>query len=270
MPDERVPQTNTTPDPLSDEGLGLSKPDEQSGTTDGVQSSPDSQGDGQDGAQTPDFGGLPFKSMDEMVKGHKNLQTAYRDTRTKLYQMEQYLQSIAPQLEALRQPKGGAPEPVDIPKFLEEFIQQGPAAISRIAGKDIDNRLQTQLGPVMAQIQKLQNDREIDRYMGEHPEINSEDEDALLEIIYATPWIQRLNGTVSEKLDAALGALLRKDPTHFSSRATQAKTDNSRDLNAMKQSAGMVGTKAGTRQKAAKDEFDEVLEQDTASRARWR
>lgn len=264
MPDERGSVTNTSGEELfTDEALGLNGAgsDPQAG----VQSSPNSDKDVQ---EPPDFGGLPFKSVEDFVKGHKSLQDEYRRSREDLFKMQEYLRAIAPMLERLNQAPQAGPkeEEPDIPKFLEDFIQSGPKAVEGIAGKHFDQRWKAfekeQLTPLQERLDKLERKEQIDLFMQENPSLNSDDEDALLDVIRTTPWLRNMNASAYEKLEAALGQLLKKEPTRFSSRKDGERQAVNQGWSSMKTAASSVGPKAGSRPKEPKDEFDEVLDLD--------
>jgi hypothetical protein len=52
-----------------------------------------------------DFGGLPFKELNEFVGAHKSLQDAYRTSRTELYQVKQQLSQILPLIQQWQKEK---------------------------------------------------------------------------------------------------------------------------------------------------------------------
>ncbi len=268
MPDiERSPNANTEGDAgFSDAALGVESTPE-------VQSPQGATGE-EGGQEVQNFEGLPFKSTQEFVKGHKSLQEEYRKSRDEIYQLQNYLRQVAPMLAQLQQ--GSRKEdPFDIPKFLESFIQGPDKAIDSRADRRIEARLKDftdrQFAPLQMELNKLRTEKEIDRFMGDHPEINSDDENALLDVFRATPWLRNMQGSISEKLDAALMVLSRKEPTRFSGRQDADRAAASRNLTSMKQSASSIGAKGGAKAKPGpKDEFDEVLEADASRRALWR
>lgn len=270
MAEKEVVATNSPDDLFSDEALGLSDVPEEKEVTDGEQSSPTSTGEGEVKEEKPTFGGLPFKSQDEFIRSHKSLQESYRQSREEIYRLKEMIQQFKPLLEQVQKGQVQPQPEVDIPTFLEDFLKTGPKAIEQVAGKTLEDRWkkfeQEHFSGLRQEVQKLRDERQIDRFLADHPEVKDEDEDALIDIVRATPWIRKMDASLYEKLEAAYDRLTRKEPTRFSSRSGK----ESQTLTSMKQAASSVGTKAGTRQRAAKDEFDEVLERDNQSRALWR
>lgn len=271
---------NTDASDLSDAALGV--PEVGVDLDVDVQSQANSNeelGDEEVGVEAkPDLGGLPFKNIPDFVSGHKSLQESYRSAKTELYQLQEQMRQIAPLLQKLQSGQGVAPqveEAVDIPKFLETFITTGPKAIQGLADKAIEAKFkefqERSLGPLQLELARMKGEKEIDKFISDNPELDDSDEEALMDIVRGTPWISKMQGTVGEKLDAALSVLTRKEPSRWSTRAeAKPRQSAASAVASMKQSASTIGVKAGTRQRALKDEFDEVLDINSSERNAWR
>ncbi len=265
MADSKVPIVTDTEVDLSDEGLGI---DASASPEPEVAAAPEVQAP----AAPADFGG--FKSSDELIKAHKDLQGLYQKSRNDFYQMQEQLRQLTPIVQEYQKSKQAPPpkeEEFDIPRFLETFINGPDKAINSIAGKHFEAQLkkfaEDQLTPLQRELEQMRNEKAVDRFMSEHSELTAEDEDALLNVIRETPWIQGI-AAVSDKLDAAYSMLLRKEPTRFSERSEA--TPQRQGLQQIKQAASSMGAKAGTRARQNKDEFDEVLDLDREQSALWR
>jgi len=257
-------ETNATEvDPLSDQGLEVGSPENDAST--GDEGSPEgAQSDPVDGQQrdvvTPDFGGLPFKEISELVNAHKSLQGSYTKSRQELFNLQRQMEQITPilrQWQAEKQKAQTPQEKVDIPKFLETFIEKGPDALTPLIEKMVEARLgnfQGQLlSPIQQELNQIRTNSSVDKFMATHPEVTDADEDAIIEIMQENPWLEQIQ-SLPNRLEMAYNMLLRKEPQRFASRNA-----NSAALNDMKSAASNVGTKSGSRGRVGKDEFDDVL-----------
>jgi hypothetical protein len=161
---------------------------------------------------------------------------------------------------------------VNIPKFLEAFIEGPDKAIAGIVDKIVKEQLgqfqQTQLTPVQQQFWQMQKDASVDRFLSEHREVTDAGEEKIIEVMQENPWIQQEIKSIPKQLSVAYALAVQQHPDVFTKKEVEAAAAGVESLRDMKASASGVGTKGGTRAtRQVRDEFDDVLSD--GGRTRW-
>lgn len=229
---------------------------------------PPTSGDGSQGSPDPvnEFEGLPFQDFAALKEGYKNLQRSYTQERIGSLEMAKRLKELEAATKATTPTtKAEAAEKQDTLARIKALLEDPDAVLDQRI-----KPLETRLNELSKDNLALKREKELNSFYKDVEDagfgkLTDEDEQELLLIIRQSPWLA--SAPLTHQLTTALNALLRREPTRFTSRSTAPK--DSKDLTAAKRAAG-VAPKGGSKASAgAKDEFDDVLDLDRAEKAKW-
>jgi hypothetical protein len=195
-----------------------------------------------------DLGGLPFKSIPDFVKAHKELQGTFTKTSERVKELESTLSRVLqllPRQEAAAAKAGIAEDPK---AFLEAFLENPINALNTLIQRAMNSEYSSKVGPALEQVRMDRINAQVDHFLGQHPELQEEDQDKLLKIMDDYPEIARKDNPMERYY-----RILVADHPEIKERAGIP-------LKTAKQAASLGGKKATVSKSASTDPFDEVLE----------
>lgn len=206
--------------------------------------------------ETPEFkfGDLPFKSLEEAVAGHKNLQRQFSADREKLKRLDK-LEQILPQL--LSRLKGTPEAELEDPEeTIKAWLTSPGKVMSSIVKRELDRLFPERMKPYEQKINDFEVDRELSNFKNAHPEYNDELEAQLESVFDANPDFFGYKN----RLERAYESIIARDPEAHLARIKASKAVIERDTEAARGAAGLGGKKSSTSTvRKPTDEFDDVL-----------
>ena len=277
-------EDNYTGDPAGDPLTDAPAPEDNSqpvaqpgeGGTDVTTGEPEVSGDPQ--SQRSGDGnieGTPFKDQASLAKGYKDIQrlVAGKDRQLERGQAEiaQLKQQLEVAIKTIQQvygdkTKANVPAIPQGDEFWRAFSKDPIALISQIikeqAGslvQDPLNKTGQRLDTLESKLTKAERRDLVNTFIADHPELTQEEEDEMVEILNAKPWLKEQEGGLDMAYDAVLASKYRSGT---------ARKEASDAVAGAKNVAGLGGKKT-TLPSPAKpkgDIFDDVLELDKKER----
>ena len=197
----------------------------------------------------PDFGGLPFKSVEELVKAHKELQGHSTRRNQEYASMQQVLQQVVPLLNKKEQ----AEVKEDPEAFVKAFVENPKAVLGELINAVLQGQVQKTLAPIQGQVGSIGSKMELQEFQRNHPEFGDAEANLLSQIMDKYPEV----GRRSDRLEAWHKLMLAEHP-EVGEKLKQKKVSLEASAAEAKKAAALGGNKS-TNPKPPADEFDDLI-----------
>jgi hypothetical protein len=259
------------PDDIQD-ALGTEEADPLSDPQEGGDGTADDQTpiDGQDGSEGEPEGqlieGTPYKDQAALVTGYKEIQRLVSNKDRQIKQLTRQLDAAAQSIMKLHKPNSQQAATSQVPQgdeFWKAFSQDPIGMIEKIFMPQLEKFYSEKVDPRLAEtgtsVSQLQRTNLVNGFLAGHPELTSEDEDAMVEILDKNPQLKEIPDGLEIAYDRVVAAR---------SRATSRQSAAAGAVGKAKQVAGLAGKKTSLpAQKQQGDEFDDVLSLDKNEQA---
>lgn len=216
----------------------------------GVSETPETEGEGTP-QEKPDFDGLPFKDVQALVKGYKDLQSRATRRDQEFVKLTETLKEVLPRLPQQKQQEVQEnPE-----QFVREFVQNPRQVLNDLIKTALTTTLKETVEPIQGQVRSLSGVVELQRFLENHPELEDGDENLIMEIMDKYPEI----GQRQDRLEVWL-KLLKDERPDLRDRMAKAKAGLEKGASDAKKAASLGGKKSSTPGPSQKDEFDELID----------
>ena len=205
-----------------------------------------------------------FKDVKSLVDGYKNIQRLAQEkenyNRNLLRQVEILLKKANEKREAdAGQPIAKEDKLPEGQAFWDALAADPAKLIRQIARAEQEsfykNTVDPRLGKVESGFSISQRQAVVNDFLSRHPKLAREDENQIVEILEANPWLKDRNDGIDIAYDRVLAGRYRE---------SQSKNSTTKAVASAKKVAGLGGKKTSipVPAKEDKDPFDEVLEMD--------
>lgn len=210
-------------------------------------------------------------SVADLTARLASMEKASVDGRIESYDLRRQISELSAALKEKSLATGSTEKEAneDVAAMLAAFIEKGPnKTFESYLEKNLKKYLDPAVKPLQQEVERLRKEKQVDQFLNEHKDVTVEDEKTLIEIINTTPWIKSMQGSVTDKLNAAYSQFISRDPKAYLGRNAPAAPADASLANA-KKGAATLGTKPGSVKVTEGDEFDKVLEKAKASKIPW-
>jgi hypothetical protein len=200
--------------------------------------------------------GTPFKSVEELTRAYKELQSFSTRRNQEFAEMQGMLKQMIPNLTRSQQQ-----EIKDDPDaFMKEFVSNPKGTLLNL----VKEAQKESVEPIGGKLARLETQVELNNFLGKHPELTEDDIDEMVKIINSYPEIKNR----PDRLDVYL-KLLKHDKPDIGQRMTQQKVGLEKGASDAKTAATLGGKKSSTPKQPEGDEFDDILATWRERQAKW-
>ncbi len=232
------------------------EPEENKGTEggEGVEEQPKGEDGAPQDSQKDDLDGLPFKSVKDLAKAYKELQSHSTRRDQELAEVNKALRELAPHLTKPQQKVAEKEAKEDPEAFINAFVNNPRGVLSEIIRKELETSQKSTVEPLLGEVRAVKGEVELNKFLAAHPEISEGDVDPLLKIMDKYPEIMNRR----DRLEVYYKLLKLENP-EIGSRTTQRKKELEKSASDAKTAATLGGRGSSTPKQPEGDEMDEII-----------
>lgn len=202
-------------------------------------------------AKEIDLGGLPFKTVEALVKGYKDLQGHATKRNQEFATLQQTLRDLAPLLTKKQEQEIKE----DPEAFVKAFVENPRGVLDGLVQNALQTALKKNVEPIQTQVGGLGARIELKEFMNDHPEFTDNDVDLLIGMMDKYPEIR----SRPDRLEAWY-KLLQMEHPEYGERLKKTKSNLERSAADAKRAASLGGRQTSNPKQPDADEFDELID----------